>query len=284
MPVYNGERFINEAIDSLLAQSFEDFELIISDNASTDGTEEICQSYAARDRRLRYFRNAENIGVYRNINRVIQLSSGGYFKLACADDFCHPDLIKKCLEVLDSDSTIVASYAKACFIDQNGEPVNIMDPGWHLMSNARDERMRYVITSGHYTNVLYGLMRANDLAFTRLFPDYAGGDCRLLGELCLRGKFYEIPEALFFRRIHGEASSQNTSIDWQSKFYKGRSGCIEMPYWHICADHCLTILRSNLSFQNKFACLAAIMRRMYSAKRVLLNELSNTSKYVFGQF
>src|SRR5262245_49168770 len=97
MPVYNGERFLKDAIDSLLAQRFEDFELIILDNASTDRTEEICRTYADQDNRIRYVRNEENIGLARNFNRAFQLSSGEYFKWASADDVCHRDLVASCL-------------------------------------------------------------------------------------------------------------------------------------------------------------------------------------------
>src|SRR6266536_1939108 len=80
LPVFNGERFVAEAIDSILAQTFEDFELIISDNASTDGTEEICRCYAEKDERIRFVRNRENYGAAFNFNQTFHLSSGGYFK------------------------------------------------------------------------------------------------------------------------------------------------------------------------------------------------------------
>src|SRR6478752_3957116 len=121
-PVYNGERYLAETLDSLLAQTVEDFELIISDNASTDRTPQICEAYAARDRRVRYVRNAANIGAYGNCNKVIGLSAGRYFKLAMADDVCHPQLLARCLEVMANDPGVVATYAKAQFIDQDGRP------------------------------------------------------------------------------------------------------------------------------------------------------------------
>src|SRR5215510_12797807 len=107
LPVYNGEKFLREALDSLLTQTFEDFELILSDNASTDETPAICRVYAAADKRVRYVRNAANIGVYRNFNRVFQLASGKYFKWAAADDVCQRDLLAKCLRVLETDSDVV---------------------------------------------------------------------------------------------------------------------------------------------------------------------------------
>src|SRR3712207_6191103 len=103
LPVYNGEKFIREAIDSILNQTFEDFELIISDNASTDETAAICQTYAAQDRRVRYFRNLENIGAAGNHNRVFEAASGKYFKWAAHDDLCGPNFVAECVNVLDRD-------------------------------------------------------------------------------------------------------------------------------------------------------------------------------------
>src|SRR5207247_8787636 len=150
LPVYNGEKFLSEALDSIIAQSFEDLELIISSNASTDGTDEICRAYVARDKRIRYYRNETNIGVDGNFNRVFQLSSGEYFKWASADDICGPDLIAKCLRVLDSDSSVVLAYPKTRFIDEIGGLLDWNDPGWDLRSDDAVERMRYVIYSGHW--------------------------------------------------------------------------------------------------------------------------------------
>src|SRR5580704_17148522 len=92
LPVYNGEEFLHQAIDSLLQQTFDDFELIVSDNASTDRTAEICAEYVARDSRIRYYRNSENIGVVRNYNRSFQLAQGEYFRWNAADDVSAPEL------------------------------------------------------------------------------------------------------------------------------------------------------------------------------------------------
>ena len=278
LPVYNGERFLPQTLDSLLAQTFENFELILADNASTDSTGDICRTYAGRDRRVRYVRNASNIGVYRNCNRVFGLCTGEYFKLACADDLCHPDLLSRCVEVLDLDPTVVATYAKTRFIDHDGQRLGLSDPGWHLMADSPTDRMRYVISSGHWVNVLFGLTRLRDLGQTRLFPAYVSGDYRLLGELCLKGRFLEIPEYLFFRRIHPSASSQNTDVDWQSEFYTGRRGRLELPFWHLCFDHARTVVCSELSLRQKTSCLGMIVTRMFSGKRQLLDELHSAGK------
>src|SRR5438128_3187989 len=102
LPVFNGEAFLVQVLESILAQTYGDFELIISDNASTDATPDICRVYAARDPRIRYVRNATNVGAARNFNRVFQLSTGEYYKLANADDVCAPTLVERCVAVLDT--------------------------------------------------------------------------------------------------------------------------------------------------------------------------------------
>ena len=181
---------------------------------------------------------------YRRIWKLQQsdpLERGQYFKLACADDVCHPELLTRCVEVLDAQPAVVVAYTKTRFIDGDGNPLDLNDPGWPLMSESPVDRMRYVIASGHWVNVFFGLTRSASLGMTRLFAQYAGADCALLGELSLIGRFFEIPEYLFFReKMHPDASSQNPDPDWQSRFFKGRRGLIELPTWHVCLDHCRT--------------------------------------------
>ena len=120
MPVYNGENFLAEALDSMLAQTFVDFELIISDNASTDRTKAICRDYAARDRRIRYHRVDDNQGATWNFNHTFELARGEYFKWAAHDDLCDPTFVARCVEVLDSDPTVICCHTQTRHIDIHG--------------------------------------------------------------------------------------------------------------------------------------------------------------------
>ncbi len=212
---------------------------------------------------------------------MISLAGGEYFKLAMADDVCHRDLLARCLEVLDAEPTVVLTYGKAKYIDEEGRPLDLTDPGWHLISDNPLERMRRVIFSGHKVNLFYGLMRSSVLRQTRLFPPYASGDYRLIGELCLQGKFLEIPEYLFFRRIHPEASSQNAGLKWESVFFKGRPGRVELPFWHLSLDHARTVVGSNnLTAGQKAACLRMILESMFSGKRRLFTEIQQALHFL----
>src|SRR5215813_13707549 len=132
LPVYNGERFLEQTLDSLLVQSYADFELIISDNASTDRTEEICRVYALKERRIRYSRNEANRGYAWNYNHLFALSTGEYFKWATADDVCQPNYLARCVDVLDSDPSIVLAFPKTRFIDETGELLETTDSDWNI--------------------------------------------------------------------------------------------------------------------------------------------------------
>ena len=103
LPVYNGARYLPAAIDSLLSQTFEDFELIISDNGSTDETERICRGYAARDPRVRYVRSDVNRGLLWNFRNVLELARAPRFKWMAHDDICAPEFLRRCMEELDAD-------------------------------------------------------------------------------------------------------------------------------------------------------------------------------------
>src|ERR1700757_1973550 len=102
LPVYNGEKYLVQALNSLINQDFEDFEIIISDNASTDGTADICRTYASTERRIRYYRNESNIGSAPNYRRVFELARGDFFKWCSHDDICLPGLLSRCLQVFES--------------------------------------------------------------------------------------------------------------------------------------------------------------------------------------
>jgi glycosyltransferase involved in cell wall biosynthesis len=202
MPVYNGEKYLAEALDSILAQTYRDFELVISDNASTDNTEQICHRYARADTRIRYYRNERNLGASKNHNRVFELSTGEYFKWAAYDDVLAPELLEKCVSVLDKDPSIVLCYSKTARIDTHGTIVGTYEHKMRLSSMKPHERFRGIINKHNPCLPIFGVMRADLLRMTPLFGNYVGTDRNILAEITLTGRAYEIPECLFFRRDH----------------------------------------------------------------------------------
>jgi glycosyltransferase involved in cell wall biosynthesis len=235
MPVYNGRAYIIDALDSILAQTFDDFELIISDNASTDNTGEICKEYAAKDRRVRYFRNDVNIGASKNFNRAFQLSFAEYFKWVAHDDLLNPDYLSKCMQVLQGDESIVLCYSNTARIDENGHITGDYPSDNAKVFDSRkvSERFREVTDMRHWNMVFYGLIRSGALSKTRLLGGYVGSDRTLTAELALLGRLYKIPEPLFFRREHPEASTQKLKIPQErySWFESGKTSSLCFPNW-----------------------------------------------------
>jgi glycosyltransferase involved in cell wall biosynthesis len=207
VPVYNGEQLIGATLDALLAQRFQDYELIISDNASTDATAEICARYAARDPRVRYVHNPVNIGANRNFTRVVELARASYFKLANADDLCTPDLVGRCVEVLDRHPDVVLCYARSRLIDIDGKPLGDYDDRLELRSTDPVARFLAVMDRLGLVNVLQGVVRTEVL---RRIPhgSYPSADILVVAELALRGQFFELPERMFSRRMHPAAASR----------------------------------------------------------------------------
>lgn len=208
LPVFNGANYLEQALESLISQTYSDLQLVICDNASTDTTPDICRAYAARDKRIRYYRNEIGIGVDRNFNRVFQLSSSEYFKWAAHDDICEPTFIERCVEVLDQDPSVILSYPRTSIIEQNGHRVGEDTVLVDATSPRPHDRFYNMIHIDHWCFQIYGLIRSSALKRTLLHESYSGSDRVLLAELSLFGKLQEIPEYLFLRRDHPLTSAR----------------------------------------------------------------------------
>lgn len=217
LPVYNGATYLAHTLDTILAQTYTDFELIISDNASTDETQAICEDYRQRDARIRYVRNKTNLGAAANYNHVFALARGDYFKWNGHDDPLAPAFLERCVAVLDSDAGIVLCYAQTGAIDDNGQPRHLhpiakkhFAPRPQLHSPRAFERYYHAVVGYHPRGAIFGLMRADVLRKTALIGSYISSDLPLLGELALRGRLYEVPEMLQFRRFHEQQTWMST--------------------------------------------------------------------------
>lgn len=281
VPVYNGERYIAETLDSLLAQTFDDYELIICDNASTDGTGDICRAYAERDPRIRYVRNPENIGAAGNYRRALELSSCEYFRCANADDLFAPEGLARCVGVLDQDPSVVLTYPKTKFIDERGIVLSEYDDNLDLQSPKASERFLQVMDRLGYVNIIYGLMRTDVLRKTGLLRNFPRGDIPLVIELALYGKFREIPEFLFFRRLHPLAlSSSKGDVSLTQEFFDpSKKGRIPMTEWrHICA-HGRSLMRAPLGFREKTGLGWFLVRMAIWKRNVLAQEVGEAVRY-----
>jgi glycosyltransferase involved in cell wall biosynthesis len=201
LPVYNGEHFLAESLDALLAQTFSDFELIISDNASTDGTEEICRDYAAIDSRIRYVRQPHNIGAAPNHNFLIQQARARLFKWAAHDDLFAPELVASCIEALDKRPELALSHSYMAIVDEDGKIVKDCDYRLTTASEAAPERFRsLLLTDGG--DDFYGVIRTDILRRIAPLDSYHNSGRKLVAEIALHGPFHQVPEVMFFRREH----------------------------------------------------------------------------------
>ena len=282
MPVYNGERYISETLDSLFAQTFGDFELIICDNASMDRTEQLCRAYADRDARIRYVRNAKNFGAARNYRRAFELSSSKYFRWANADDLFAPEGLARCVEVLDREPSVVLTYPKTKFIDERGNVISEYEDDLHLQSFKASERFSQVMERLGYVNVIYGLIRADILRKTGLLRNFPGGDIPLVAELALYGKFREIPEFMFFRRLHpGALSSYKVDVSLTQEFFDpSTKGKIPMTQWRHLGAHARSMMRAPLDFGEKMRLGCLLIRMGIWKRNVLVRELIEAVRYI----
>jgi glycosyltransferase involved in cell wall biosynthesis len=258
LAVFNGEPYLRESIESLLAQTFQDFELIISDNASTDRTADISQEYARLDPRIRYYRNPVNIGGANNENRTFELARGIYFRWAAHDDVCAPHLLEKCVAVLDANPSVVLCYTEVIEIDERGNRGRMISRN-NGASSKPYTRFATIANSADFCEETYGLIRSDVLRRTRLQQNYTASDRTLLCELSLYGLFYEVPEPLFYKRFH----PKNVYSDWRARmawFNPALEGKITFPFWTQFFDYLETIRRVPSDPYVKLRCYLAMGR------------------------
>jgi len=219
LPVYNGEQFIAKTLDSLLNQTFKDFEVIIADNASTDRTLEIVGTYAKKDPRIHYFCNPHNKGASHNFNAVLELASGEYFRWMAADDIIHPECLSHCVQALDHDPNLILVYPKAVFIDENDlvlyhfDDVVQLEPWSNKIVKQTSQMLNAVFRDGRAANVvIFGLAKTKVLRSIQPLGNYFGCDLVFVTELALTGRIVEIPKVLAFYRRHGKSSSGYTRV------------------------------------------------------------------------
>jgi glycosyltransferase involved in cell wall biosynthesis len=199
LPVYNGEHSLPDSLEALLGQSFGDFELIISDNGSTDGTADVCHSYGKQDSRIRYIRQPRDIGRVPNHNFLIEQARGELFKWAACDDLYARDLLKRCVDALDENPQVVLAHAWEAIIDDSNAVIVLV--GYPVASDAprAPDRFRSMLFDG-WGDDSYGVIRTEVLRRTPLHGSYHLADRTFTTELALWGPFYQVPDWLFFRR------------------------------------------------------------------------------------
>jgi len=274
LPIYNGENFAEAAIQSLLGQSYTDFELIIADNGSTDRTEGICRKYADQDRRIRYFRHEKNMGAAFNFNFTFNRASADYFKWASHDDILAPRYLECCLDVLEKKPDVVLCHTLTSIIDDQGNYLEDYTCAMRLGSDKAHERFRDLTVIRHDCFLVFGLIRRQVLEQTPLIGNYVGSDRVLLGELAIHGKFAEVPEILFSRRRHDDCSvalhEREERVAW---FDPSKAGAITYPNWRILKECSASIGRVPQSVGKALLCHLQIPEQMWVRRSFLWSDL-----------
>jgi glycosyltransferase involved in cell wall biosynthesis len=201
LPVFNGEPYFATALEQMLGQTYGDFELIISDNASTDGTQDIARAYGARDKRIRYFRQASNIGIGNNWSFVARHARGPWLKWVSANDEYLPQLLEECLVPLQRNPDVVLSYGRTQFIDLEGNKLEVYDGDFDILSDDPLERYRFARAHLHLsTTIQSGIVRTDAVRRCGYMGNYRDSDRVLIFGLALAGKFVLLPQIHFFRR------------------------------------------------------------------------------------
>jgi glycosyltransferase involved in cell wall biosynthesis len=258
--VFNGERFIAEAIESILQQDHGELEVLVADNASTDGTREICEAFAARDPRVRVLPSDVNRGLAWNHNRAVKAATGEYFKWAAYDDVYRPSYVSQCVGALTADPGAVLAYTGTVDIDPDGVELTRWPVTNRASATAAAERFRDVLLNERQCFPIYGVVRTEVLRRTPLMGAFPSSDQPLLAELALHGRFIEIPEPLFLHREHPARSmTAFPRLRDRLAFYDpNRAGHLTLPRWRIAAAFVAAIGRAPISPAERAKALAGL--------------------------
>lgn len=263
MPVYNGEPFLERAIETTLAQDFGDLELVISDNASTDASEEICRSYASSDRRLRYERQPRNRGASWNFGRVLAMAhpDARYMKWSAADDEHAPSYLTRTVAILDDDPSVALAHTGTADIDEDGYVLKVWDqPVTNLRSADPAERLRDLVTLNHECFGAFGLIRHEVARATRGLGAFSDADNVLLAEIALRGRMEYDPEVLFFRRQHMNRSTVKfpTARGREVWFEDAAAPLLRLPTWRVGREFLTAIEQAPLTSAERRRCVRSM--------------------------
>ena len=276
IPVFNGETYVSQAIESILGQTFTELELIISDNGSTDQTEQICRQFAAKDGRIRYYREEINRGAAWNHNRLVELARGEYFKWQCCDDFSAPEMIARCVSELDRHPELVLCYGQFVRVDKNGGILGVKDSTVQGMASA-SQRFHSLIHRRDACEEIYGVLRTAIARQTRLIGPYTNSDDTFLAEMILRGKFGRLSEPLIYYRLHAGQSTKayKSRVQRMKWFNTAHRGLFVLPSCIVVREYLSLIGRAPLPYSERLRCYLHMVPWMWRFRFWLYDDLSS---------
>jgi glycosyltransferase involved in cell wall biosynthesis len=288
LPVYNGQRYLAQTLEAMLAQDLEDFELIISDNASTDSTAEIARGYAAKDERIQYHRNECNLGLKGNFNRVFELSRGKYFKWTAHDDWHPKQTLRVCADALEREPSAVLCATAVAIMDEQGRIFDDWHPTVDLRFPPPHIRFHRLIWSMDETHFLFSVMRADALRRTPLIRSYLGSDRVLLAQLALLGPILQLPETLHHYRQPrlrpgalkpaGYGPPPSVILDPSNR------GRLPLRTWRLCLEHLRLVARTHMEPRRKVWLMGDVLARFgVRESRRLAAEIYHSGRIVVAR-
>lgn len=263
VPVYNGEAFLEDAIRSTLSQTLDDLELILCDNASSDRTAEICRDYAARDHRVRYFRNAHNLGAAANYNLAFSHARGHYFKWLAHDDRMRPTFLAKTYRVLEDRPDAVLCNTVISYIDSAGTQIGLYDSRLAgADSYSPSTRFAWMVLRSHTCVDFFGLIRRKALCGSLLHGTFHGADRALLAQLALRGRMVQLPAPLLCIREHPNRYTrlQRRSGDRAAWHDSASEGHVSFPTWRLYREYLRLVFREVLTPEERSRCYGVLAK------------------------
>ena len=269
LPVFNGEKTLADALNSLLNQDYKNIEIIISDNGSTDGTHDICKEYLSKDGRIKYFRSDINHGSIWNFNQVFKLSRGKYFMWAAHDDNRENSYVKSCVEKLEKNSySVLCQSITAMYIEGNTNQLCLATLDSFNRKMSLVERYKETLYNAPAT-AIYGLYRVEAVRKTRLFEKVIATDISFLQELSMYGNFLEVPIVLF--NYFGREKWNTIEQDYKVFFGNQKKPWWYFPFVVLFCNHWSRISSSNFSFKTKIQLRLVLVN--YEIRKTLIKIL-----------
>lgn len=281
MPTYNAETHIAESIESILGQSLTDLQLLISDNASEDGTESVCRDYASRDNRINYVRQSKNLGATENYNFVCRQANSEYFKWHSSNDFCTSETVEKCVGVLDDNPGVVLCYPPTKLFQQSYEDATDYDDKLLVDEDSPVARFFHVIDNMALNNVMNGVVRTKSLQSTSLIREFFYADRNMVAELALIGKIVPAEGCNFYRRMDAESATHlKSEKEVLAHFDPSWKRPLSFTNWRIFSAYLSSLMRSRVGIRTNVRALSMLGRRAWWSKSELWQDVTTEIHYM----
>jgi len=274
MPVYNAGGHLAPSIECILGQTFGDLELIICDNASTDGSLDVARAYAAKDKRVRVVPSTRNVGANPNYRKAALAATGDYFKWSSSNDLIEPTFIESCVNVLDSNASAVLCHGQTAIFTNDPRNASLYRDDFALEMDDAVARFVRLCDGLRLNNIMNGLIRRQALIQTSVMPDYMSSDIVVLAELALRGKFQLVSNVKFLRRLDESSATalQAPHLVLAHHYPEGGMGA-QFQTWRLVRGYFSAVRRAPLTFAQRRRAYRYVLRRAYWSIPGLINDL-----------